>query len=95
MQQADEQIRRIHQKIQQLLKQQASLQKTNLELKQEVNGLRKEREQYLVSLDEMHQQLAVLKAAKSQLSDDEKKAFEKRLGQYIKEIDRCITILSE
>ncbi|HYJ38842.1 MAG TPA: hypothetical protein VEV87_09510 [Chitinophagaceae bacterium] len=95
MQQTDEQVHRIHQKIQQLLKQQASLQKTNLELKQEVNGLRTERKEFLVSLDEMQQQLAVLKAAKSQLSEDEKKAFEKRLGQYIKEIDRCITILSE
>jgi len=95
MQQTDEQVHRIHQKIQQLLKRQASLQKTNLELKQEVNGLRTERKEFLVSLDEMQQQLAVLKAAKSQLSEDEKKAFEKRLGQYIKEIDRCITILSE
>jgi chromosome segregation ATPase len=95
MQQADEQIQRIRQKIQMLLKQQASLQKTNHELRQEVNGLRKEKEQYLISIDELQQQLAVLKAAKSELSADEKKAFEKRLGQYIKEIDRCITTLSE
>jgi uncharacterized coiled-coil DUF342 family protein len=95
MQEADQQIQRIHQKIQQLLRQQQALRKLNQELKSEVNGLRKERELQLESIDELQQQLAVLKAAKSELSEEEKKAFEKRLGQYIKEIDRCISTLSE
>ena len=95
MLQADQQIERIHQKIQQLLKQQESLQKLNTELRQEVTGLKKQREQHLDSIDELQQQLTILKAAKSELSEEEKKAFEKRLGQYIREIDRCITMLSE
>ena len=92
---ADQQIERIQQKIQQILKQQENLQKLNRELRQEVSVLKKEKEQYLESINELQQQLTVLKAAKSELSEDEKKAFEKRLGQYIKEIDRCITTLSE
>ena len=95
MLQADQQIQRIHQKIQQLLKQQENLQKQNRELRQEVMGLKKQREQHLESIDELQQQLTVLKAAKSELSEDEKKVFDKRLGQYIREIDRCINMLSE
>jgi uncharacterized coiled-coil DUF342 family protein len=95
MLQADQQIERIHQKIQQLLKQQESLQKLNTTLRQEVTGLRKQKDQHLESIDELQQQLTILKAAKSELSEEERKAFEKRLGQYIKEIDRCITMLSE
>ena len=95
MLQANQQIERIHQKVQQLLKQQETLQKLNKELRQEVSGLKKQREQHLESIDELQQQLAVLKAAKSELSEEEKKAFEKRLGQYIREIDRCITVLGE
>jgi chromosome segregation ATPase len=95
MLQADQQLERIHQKIQQLLKQQENLNRMNIELRQEVSGLKKQREQQLESIDELQQQLAVLKAAKSELSEEEKKAFEKRLGQYIREIDRCITLLSE
>ena len=95
MLQANQQIDRIHQKVQQLLKQQETLQKLNKELRQEVSGLKKQREQHLESIDELQQQLAVLKAAKSELSEEEKKAFEKRLGQYIREIDRCITVLGE
>jgi len=95
MLQDNQQIERIHQKVQQLLKQQETLQKLNKELSQEVSGLKKQREQHLESIDELQQQLAVLKAAKSELSEEEKKAFEKRLGQYIREIDRCITVLGE
>jgi hypothetical protein len=29
------------------------------------------------------------------MSEDEKRALEKRLGQYIREIDRCIAMLGE
>jgi len=95
MHQAQEQLERIQQKIQQLLKQQKTLQKVNQQLRDEVYSLRKQKDQQLESMDELQQQLVVLKAAKSELSGDEKKAFEKRLGQYIREIDRCITMLSE
>jgi len=95
MLQENQQIERIHQKVQQLLKQLETLQRLNKELSQEVSGLKKQREQHLESIDELQQQLAVLKAAKSELSEEEKKAFEKRLGQYIREIDRCITVLGE
>ena len=95
MSQAAEQVERIQSKIQQLLKEQHSLQKLNHDLKRELHELRKGNQEQLETIDELQQQLAVLKAAKSELSEDEKKAFEKRLGQYIKEIDRCITMLSE
>ena len=95
MSQAAEQVERIQSKIQQLLKEQHSLQKLNHDLKRELHELRKGSQEQLATIDELQQQLAVLKAAKSELSEDEKKAFEKRLGQYIKEIDRCITMLSE
>ena len=95
MSEAAEQIERIQTKIQQLLKEQHSLQQLNHDLKRKLHEVKKESQEQLETIDELQQQLAVLKAAKSELSEDEKKAFEKRLGQYIKEIDRCITILSE
>ena len=95
MSEAAEQIERIQTKIQQLLKEQHSLQQLNHDLKRKLHEVKKENQKQLETIDELQQQLAVLKAAKSELSEDEKKAFEKRLGQYIKEIDRCITILSE
>ena len=95
MEQAPQQLERIQLKVQQLLKHHRALQKINQQLKEEVEALRKQRDQQLESIDELRQQLIILKAAKSELSVDEKNAFEKRLGQYIKEIDRCISMLTE
>ena len=93
--QAQEQIERVQQKIQRLLKQHRSLQKMNEQLRQELNILKRQRDLQMESMEELQQQLIVLKATKSELSDDEKKTFEKRLGQYIREIDRCISMLNE
>jgi archaellum component FlaC len=95
MQQAEQQIERIQQKVQHLLKQLKMLEMLNRQLMTELKELKKQRDHQFESMDDIQQQLSVLKAAKSQLSDEEKKAFEKRLGQYIKEIDRCITMLSD
>ena len=95
MEQAPQQLERIQLKIQQLLKSYRSLQKLNHQLREEVDSLRRQRDQQSESIEDMQQQLIILKAAKSELSGDERKAFEKRLGQYIKEIDRCISMLSE
>ena len=41
------------------------------------------------------QQVEILKFSQEQMNEAEKKAFEKRLNQYIKEIDRCISLLKE
>ena len=95
MQDTDQHVQRIYQKVQQLVKQQKALQKLNQELTEQLADLKKQKTNYRESIDDLQQQIAVLKAAKSQLTDEEKKAFEKRLGQYIREIDRCITMLSE
>ena len=95
MSEAAEQIERIQTKIQQLLKEQHSLQQLNHDLKRKLHELKKESQEQLETIDELQQQLAVLKAAKSELSEDEKKAFEKRLTDYIREVDRCIVMLSE
>jgi peptidoglycan hydrolase CwlO-like protein len=92
---ADQQVERISQKLHLLVKKQQSLQRVNSELRQQVHELQRQRSAQVETIDELQQQLQVLKAAKSELSADEKKAFEKRLGQYIREIDRCITMLSE
>ena len=45
--------------------------------------------------EELLQQVAFLKAAKTGLNDNEKKDFEKRINQQLKEIDKCISLLSE
>ena len=90
-----EQVRRIQDKLQQLLKQRDSLVKENSKLKEELRRLQQRETEQEGRLGQLQQQVEVLKATKADMSEEEKKALEKRLGQYIREIDRCIALLGE
>ena len=95
MQQTDQHLERIQQKIQRLLKAYNLLLSEKKDLQKKVEDLKNQKDQQSVLIDELQQKLELLKAAKSELSADEKKAFEKRLTEYIREVDRCIVMLSE
>ena len=89
------QLRRIQDKLQQLLKQYAVLQKENSRMKEE---LQRDTKNTLVNqqyIDDLKQQVEVLKITSGNWDETDKKEFEKRINSYIKEIDRCITLLSE
>ena len=92
---AELRVRRIQEKLQQLLRQRDLLQKENGKLREE---LRQQQETLLdktTRLEQLQQQVEILKATKASMSEGEKKALEKRLGQYIREIDRCIAMFEE
>ena len=93
--QLDQQIQHIHQKLQQLLKRHAALQKEKEQLQSQLSSLQSDNRQQTQSIELLQQKVQVLQAAKGEMNEEEKKAFEKRLSQYIREIDRCIAILSE
>lgn len=90
-----EQIERIRLKIQAILKKQQALEKENEKLKTEI-GRRLSLEQELKEkVGQLEEQTSVLKASSGQMDDVSRKAFEKQLNHYIKEIDRCIAMLSQ
>lgn len=93
--QPEQQIQQIYQKLQQLLKRHAALQKDNEQLQSQLTSLKAENKQQLQSIELLQQKVQVLQAAKGEMNEEEKKAFEKRLSQYIREIDRCIAMLGE
>jgi septal ring factor EnvC (AmiA/AmiB activator) len=89
------QLKRIQDKLQQLLKQYAVLQKENSRMKE---LLQRDTKNSLVNqqhIDDLKQQVEVLKITSGNWEESDKKEFEKRINSYIKEIDRCITLLSE
>jgi len=89
------QLKRIQDKLQQLLKQYAVLQKENNRMKE---LLQRDTKNSLVNqqhIDDLKQQVEVLKITSGNWDETDKKEFEKRINSYIKEIDRCITLLSE
>ena len=92
---AELRVRRIQEKLQQLLRQRDLLLKENTKLREEVHQLQQNLEEHGTRLEQLQQQAEILKATKAAMSEGEKRALEKRLGQYIREIDRCIAMLGE
>jgi chromosome segregation ATPase len=91
----DQQFTTINEKLQQLLKQHHRLQKENERLKEElVSSTNKERETQR-RMEELSQQISILKVASGDMTEKDKKDFEKKINQYIKEIDKCISFLSQ
>ena len=91
----DENIKRINGKLQQLLKQMQSLQKENAHLQGQVKDMETRHMDDEERLAQLSQQVAILKSAAGQLTEEEKKSFEKNINQYIRELDKCIGMLSE
>ena len=88
-------VRRIQEKLQLLLRQRDLLLKENGKLKEELRQLQWEQGDQSQKLDQLQQQVEILKVTQTAMSEEEKRALEKKLGQYIREIDRCITMLGQ
>ena len=82
-------------KLQQLLKKFMTLQKENEGLKNDLATLQKKENDYKLTIDELQQKVNILQASSGQMTHNDQKEFEKKISQYIKEIDKCIGILSE
>jgi hypothetical protein len=95
MAELEDHIKRINTKLQQVLKKFESLQKENERLKKDLAEKEDAQNQYVEYVDELRQQVSILKAAAGKMEEADKKEFEKRINQYIKGIDKCIGLLSE
>jgi chromosome segregation ATPase len=91
----DQQFNNINDKLQLLLKQFGRLQKENQRLNEALKEYRQKEEALEHHIQELQQQVAVLKMGTGAMDEKEKKHFERKLNQYIKEVDRCIAFLSE
>lgn len=91
----DQQFNTIHDKLQQLLKAHSRVQKENERLKDELQKARDNEQLMNQRLDEMQQQVSVMKLGTGDMNERDKKEFEKKINRYIKEIDKCISYLSE
>lgn len=91
----DENISRINNKLQLLLKQYQQSQKETTLLKKELDDLEILRKQEQDRISKLETQVLILKSSAGHLPEGDKKIFEKNIEQYIKEIDKCIRLLSE
>ena len=94
MTESEQHLKRIQDKVQQLLKQHIAMQKENQFLKEELDSIKKDASKFRENSDSLKQQVEILKYSNGEMGDEDKKQFEKRINTYLKEIDRCITMLS-
>jgi hypothetical protein len=91
----EENIKRINSKLQQLLRQHQLLQKENEQLKTTIAAFKIRQENDSILITQLEQQAGILKSAAGKMNETDKKLFEKHINQYIREIDKCIGLLSE
>jgi len=88
-------IKSLHSKLQLLLKKHALLQKENEQLKKE-NGKYQTREKELTGeREQLEMQVNILKTSAGKMEGKEKADFEKSINQYIRSIDKCISMLNK
>ncbi len=95
MAEREDQLKRIQEKVQQLLKKHTALQKENQQLRTQLEASQTQAIQHLKNVETLKQQVEILKASSGQMSEADKKQFEKRINSYLKEIDRCIAMLGD
>ncbi len=90
------QLKRVHEKFQQLVKLHQGLQKENEKLKADFKKMGMRCEELSLEAEKFRQQSEILKlSGNGGMDEKEKRDLEKRLNQYVREIDRCITLLNE
>ncbi len=90
----EEHINSINTKLQLLLKKHAALQKENANLTKEIEAARKNEKDFLEQINFLEIQTGILKASAGKMNDTEKYNFEKRINQYIKDLDKCMAMLN-
>ena len=91
----DQQFNILNEKLQVLLKQYNRLKKENEQLKELLQQQKQQQAMSLQIIDQLEQQVSILKFGASEMNEKDKKEFERKINLYIKEIDRCIAFLGQ
>ena len=91
----DQQFNALHEKLQLLLKQHARLQKDHERLKLELSEARGRETEVQQRVQELEQQVSILKLGSGDMNEKDKREFEKKINQYLREVDKCIAFLSQ
>lgn len=91
----EQSIKRINEKLQQVAQRYQLMHKENQQLVRDIKVLKEKEEAREKKISDLELKIAAFKTATGRLDDSEKKEIDKRLNHYIREIDRCIALLSE
>jgi chromosome segregation ATPase len=88
-------IKSFQSKLQQLLKKHSFLEKENAKLSNENRNFQESDKELKGRVALLEQQVSILKTSMGTLANQEKKDFEKIINEYIKTIDKCISVLNK
>jgi len=91
----DTHIKSLHSKLQLLLKKHALLVKGNEQLIKENEKYKTREKELNEEKEQLQMQVAILKTSAGKLEGKEKSDFEKSINQYVRSIDKCITMLNK
>jgi hypothetical protein len=94
MKTVEEHLAGINLKVQQLLKKYAALQKENSLLHQQVEEGKENEKQFIGKINSLEMQTGILKASAGKMTEKDKGEFEKRINQYIKDLEKCMAMLN-
>ena len=90
-----DQLNRVHEKIQLLVSRVEFLQKENETLKREIKKKQKLSATRQSVISDLEQTINVLRITPVKMDETGRKELDKKLSSYLKEIDRCITLLEQ
>lgn len=91
----DQQINTVQEKLQLLLKQHNRLKRENEQLRQLLQEQKEQQGLSLQLIEQLEQQVTILKYATTEMNEADKKEFERKINLFLKEIDKCIAFLSQ
>jgi archaellum component FlaC len=89
------QFKRVHEKILLLMKQHQTLQKENERLRDDLKKMQERSEVISRDVEKFRQQAEAVRLSGRNMEEADKRILEKRLNQYVREIDKCIALLQE
>ena len=87
-------IIQLNAKLQLLLKQYAGIVTENRNQKAKIKTLEQKVEEQKLAFEKLQQEQLILKASLDTLNETEKKKLEQKINSYVKNIDKCISLLS-
>jgi cell division septum initiation protein DivIVA len=91
----EQQIEKIYQRVQQLLKERDELLTKNGQLQRQLDAAKQQHEQSGHTITRLQQQTQALQLLATGADPATKQEMEKTINRYLKEIDKAITLLSE
>ena len=95
MEKITSQIAAINAKVQELIKKHSALEKQSAQQLEQIFLLKKEKESHESKIKLLEEQQLLLKSAAGNLNQGDKKTLDQAISRYIREIDKCIALLSD